>query len=385
MKISFPHMGTLSIALSAALRKLGAEVIVPPYNSKKTLSLGTRYAPEAICLPYKLILGNYIEAIEAGAESLLMIDCPGTCRLGQYSGAAREALVDLGYKDVKFVNFDLYQGKVVELAKKFGEATGNKNYFDLIRAVKLALLKVDVVDQLDHAAAYYRARESKPGSTDIKYKAGLNLIDQAMNTKDTKAALKRALEKLDELEIDKDRDVLHVDLTGEIFVVLDMFSNQEVEKELGRLGVHVHRKLNLSDWTKTALIPSFLRREETHEEIATRYAKEYLKRDIGGDTIECVGDTVRAGITKRDGVVHLLPFTCMPEIITQNILPNVRNGEDIPYLSLVLDEQMGKAGFITRLEAFVDLLKRRKMQSKEAVARISEAKTLSDKELVPLK
>ncbi len=35
---------------------------------------------------------------------------------------------------------------------------------------------------------------------------------------------------------------------------------------------------------------------------------------------------------------------------------------DIPSLTLIFDEQMGKAGMITRLEAFTDLLERRRRQ-----------------------
>ena len=68
IKVAFPHMGTISIVWAAALRKIGVEPFVPPYTSKKTLSLGTQNSPEAICLPYKLILGNFIEAIEGGAD-----------------------------------------------------------------------------------------------------------------------------------------------------------------------------------------------------------------------------------------------------------------------------------------------------------------------------
>lgn len=377
MKISFPHMGTLSIALAAAIRRLGGEPIVAPYNSKKTLSHGTRHAPEAVCLPYKLVLGNYIEAIEMGAEALLMIDSPGICRLGEYSRSARMALTDMGYGHIKFINFDLYKGKVFELGKKFGMATGNNNIIDLVAAVNLALMKVDVVDQLDHALAYYRAREVKIGTADKHYKRALKAVDLAMTPRETKKALDLGFEELQKTEVDNEKLILNVDLTGEIFVTLDPFSNQDVEKELGKLGVHVHRRVNLSDWTKTSLIPSFLRNTETHEEIATRYAKDYLQRDIGGDAIECVGDTVRAASEKTDGVVHLLPFTCMPEIITQNILPNVRNDADIPYLSLVLDEQMGKAGFITRLEAFVDLLKRRKIAGDTSPVDVRELEKVS--------
>jgi len=359
MKISFPHMGNLHIILSSAIKVLGGEVVVPPCNSKTTLSLGTRNSPEAVCLPYKLILGNYIQAIEAGAEAILMLDSPGICRLGQYSDSSRNALIDLGY-DVEFINFDLYQGKLREIYKKFKKATNNGNPLDLIRAIKIALFKIDILDQLDHALAYYRAREIHIGSSDAKYRKGIKAIEEAFTLKECRNAFKYAMDLLSSVPVDTGKEILHVDLTGEIFVVLDSFANLEVEKELGKLGVHVHRKLNLSDWTKSSLMPSILRFSETHGEKAERFAKTYLKRDIGGDAIESIGDAALAEYNKSDGVVHLLPFTCMPEIVSQNILPNVRLTNDIPVLSIVLDEQMGKAGFNTRLEAFVDLIKRRK-------------------------
>jgi len=85
-----------------------------------------------------MVLGNYLEAIEAGAEALLMIDSPGTCRLGQYSASARNAIRDMGY-NVKFINLDLYKGKIFELYSGFKEATGNSNPLDLIKAVKITL------------------------------------------------------------------------------------------------------------------------------------------------------------------------------------------------------------------------------------------------------
>jgi predicted nucleotide-binding protein (sugar kinase/HSP70/actin superfamily) len=61
-----------------------------------------------------------------------------------------------------------------------------------------------------------------------------------------------------------------------------------------------------------------------------------------------------------DGVVHIMPFTCMPETIAKSILPRVSRDVGIPVLSLVIDEMTGKAGVATRLEAFVDLARFRR-------------------------
>ncbi len=51
---------------------------------------------------------------------------------------------------------------------------------------------------------------------------------------------------------------------------------------------------------------------------------------------------------------------CMPEIVSKSILPKISRDKDFPILTLVVDEMTGEAGYVTRIEAFVDLLERRK-------------------------
>ena len=156
---------------------------------------------------------------------------------------------------------------------------------------------------------------------------------------------------------------MYVDLTGEIFVVLDYFSNQNIERELGKMGVQTRRSLTVGSFLKDAIIPKIFRKGETHLQRAFRMAKPYLMRDIGGDALECVSDVAFADEKGKDGIIHISPFTCMPEIMSQNIFPNMRENCNIPLLTLIMDEQTGKAGYITRLEAFVDLMRRRKRKN----------------------
>lgn len=352
-------MGTVYIVLASLVRSLGGEVIIPPYTSKKTLSIGTQHSPEAVCLPYKLLLGNYIEAIENGAEALLMISSPGICRLGEYGKGIGNAIEDLGYK-VKIINVDFYKGKFFECARTLKEVTGNNNPIDLIKALYLAVKKIIILDDLQTLLSYHRAREVEIGQSDKVFNRYLKRIDQAMNLKDLNIAFKDAVDDFKKVEIDPNKDILVVELTGEIFMVLDPFSNQNLEKELGRLGVQTRRNLYLSDWVRTALMPSFFRKTETHLERAWKFARPYLRRDIGGDALESVGDVAHAATSTVDGIIHVSPFTCMPEIMAQNIFPSIKRTADIPLLQLVLDEQTGRAGYVTRLEAFVDLVARRK-------------------------
>jgi predicted nucleotide-binding protein (sugar kinase/HSP70/actin superfamily) len=72
LKITYPHMGNACIAIEAMLQKLKLEVIPPPPISKKTLEIGTKHCPEFACMPLKITMGNFIEALDLGADTILM-------------------------------------------------------------------------------------------------------------------------------------------------------------------------------------------------------------------------------------------------------------------------------------------------------------------------
>ena len=61
-----------------------------------------------------------------------------------------------------------------------------------------------------------------------------------------------------------------------------------------------------------------------------------------------------------DGVIHIRPFSCMPELVAQKILTKVEKDYNIPILTLSVDEHSSEVGFDTRLEAFMDMLVRKK-------------------------
>lgn len=357
-KVAFPHMGLIYVAWSAALRKVGVEPYIPPYTSKKTLSLGTKHSPEAICLPYKLILGNFVEALEGGADYVAMITSPGICRLGEYGKCIQNALNDMGY-DARYVELQLYDG-IEGMYRFLREITGKNNPLLFINAIITAIRKVFLCDDLETKLAYLRAREIKQGDAEKAFNRALKIVEAEDSLLKLGRAKKRAFAEMDKVKIDKNREVLYVDLTGEIYIVCDSFSNQNIDKELGQMGVQVRKSLTVSSFLKDAIIPKMFRKGETHLQRANRLAKPYLMRDIGGDTLECVSDVAYADQRGIDGIIHVSPFTCMPEIMSQNIFPAMRENCEIPILPLIMDEQTGKAGYLTRLEAFVDLMKRKK-------------------------
>lgn len=362
LKVAFPHMGNVYIGWAAALKKLGVEPLVPPRTSKKTLELANKYSPESICLPYKMVLGNFLQAIEKDVDYVAMISSPGICRLGEYGQSIKHVLTEMGHGD-KYLELQLYDG--FNGMYRFLSEISDGNPVAIVKAINIAIRKMFVLDRIENLFSYYRAREINLGTAEKHYNKALALIIDAGNTKELKQAEKEAIEEIKKTPIDENREVINVEITGEIFLVQEPFSNQYIEKELGRMGVQTRRTLTVSSFVKDAIIPKAFKKGETHLERAYRMARPYLMRDIGGDALESVSDVAYANERGVDGIIHVSPFTCMPEIMSQNIFPTMRENCEIPILTLIMDEQTGRAGYITRLEAFVDLMKRRKFYKKK--------------------
>lgn len=61
-----------------------------------------------------------------------------------------------------------------------------------------------------------------------------------------------------------------------------------------------------------------------------------------------------------DGVIALIAFGCGPDSTMLDLIQRAGRQQHKPLMGLVLDEHSAEAGLITRLEAFVDMLVRRK-------------------------
>ena len=124
--------------------------------------------------------------------------------------------------------------------------------------INIAVRKVFVLDRIENLFSYYRAREIVTGTAEKHYNRALSLIIEANNTKELKAFEKEAIEEIKKTKIDVNRDVLTVDITGEIFLVQEPFSTQNIEKELGRMGVQTRKARFISSRNYFANLKNFL-------------------------------------------------------------------------------------------------------------------------------
>jgi len=354
MRVGMPHMGNVYIPFKAIFDRLDMDYVIPPVNNQHTLSIGSRYSPEGLCIPFKMTLGNLIEAAEMGADTLLMPGGYGICRLGYYTRVQEQILRELGH-EVQIVQLGVSEHKFAGFMDMVRKVSNNANIVKIVLAFRFGVAKLKAMDNIEQMAQKVRPREIVKGSANQIYRNAIKAIEKADDYKSLNRVRKDFIEQLNDVEIDRQFQPLIVGVTGEFFVLLEPFSSFDVELELGKLGVEVRRATFVSDWLKFSLFLNPLGINE--KERIHRAALPYLKRDIGGDGWESVGEKVlHAG--EYDGMVHLAPFTCMPEIIASNIMPSTR--EKMPVLTILCDEQIAKAGVLTRLEAFVDLLERKR-------------------------
>jgi predicted nucleotide-binding protein (sugar kinase/HSP70/actin superfamily) len=147
-------------------------------------------------------------------------------------------------------------------------------------------------------------------------------------------------------------------MVGELYTVMDPHINRGVEQRLGELGVEVTR----TSWFSTHIMRS-LRRGQGHQTERLRFfeaSKRYLAYDVGAECNVSIGEAILRSREGYDGVVHLMPFACMPETTASGILTRVGKDWDIPILTLILDEQEIEGRIQTLLEAFVDMLQWKK-------------------------
>ena len=347
MKITFPYWGNYTLVFKTLVEKLGFEVIPPEKTNQENIKEGVKLSPELFCFPLKVNIGNYLTALRKGADTIFMWEnLNGICRFRYYWVVQQKILKEAGFK-VRVVN--LNSSRFFSQIKKIKQA----NQISLpvaISAFYSAFKRLRFVEKLEKRAACLRPIEKIKGETDKILNDVFEKLAEVKKEKELRKLKKETEIRFLKIKTKEKQDILRVAVIGEIFTVVDNVINFDLEKKLGQMGIEVHREMSISYFIKHSIFPwlnYFLQKR----------VNPYLKSTVGGHGRDAVGemlDSVKKGF---DGVIQLLPFSCMPEITVRPILEKIHQESKIPFLSLSLDEQVAEAGIQTRLEAFYDVIK----------------------------
>lgn len=338
------------LAYKKMFELLGQEVILPPQPTQRTIELGVKYSPEFICFPFKIILGSFLEAIGQGAELIVTSGGIGACRAGYFGALSEKILRQLGYP-VQVLVFDSIFKEFTSFFREGREVTGGKALPQILSTVYFILNLIYVLDEYEKKINRLRPCENIPGTCSRKWPEIEQIISQSNNLKELRTNMKTADRIIAGIAVSPKKDILKVGLVGEIYLVMEDSANNQLEEKLAAMGVEVIRYKYISHWLKNCVWPS---------PGIFRKAERYIKYGIGGHEKENIGYIIKYKKLGLDGIIHLMPFGCMPELVTQTIIPALARDLDFPILSLSLDEQSGWLNNQVRIEAFIDLLRNRK-------------------------
>ncbi|MPM28483.1 hypothetical protein SDC9_75009 [bioreactor metagenome] len=134
---------------------------------------------------------------------------------------------------------------------------------------------------------------------------------------------------------------VRVGVLGHAYNVSDSFVNMDLRRKLDELGVGVITQEAVS-------------RADMEAEVSLLFKRPFwtLAQEYYGAA------AVMRAKGMADGIIYLSSFSCGIDSVVTELIQH-RLG-DFPLLILKLDEHTGQAGFDTRLEAFSDMLKRRR-------------------------
>ncbi|MFQ6049000.1 MAG: CoA activase, partial [Phycisphaerae bacterium] len=381
-----PWMGDAAYALAAAFRACGQPAEVLPLADERTIEVGRQYSSGKECLPCIITTGDMVKRVsqrgfEPARVAFFMPGGSGPCRFGQYNCMQKLVLAELGYGDVPVVA-PSQDERFYEDFKQFRRDP-----------TRLAWTGIVACELLGKVRLALRAYEAQAGQVDEVYRQWLErlcrLIETGPQEDQVRRLLAEAAEAFAAVRLSR-QDRPRIGVVGEIYVRCHDFANNRVVRQLESLGAEVAvasfsewmyytnltrrrwawRERSWRDWLQNRLKDRVQRRIEQRLarplerlvgplveppiEHVLMLARPYIHDSFEGEAVLSVGKTVEFCHLGFDGVVNVMPFTCMPSTIVSGLMKKL--SEDLggmPTLSISYDGQQDPT-LQTRLEAFVE-------------------------------
>lgn len=364
--VSFPHIGNYYIPiynlLNHVVDKNKVKILMPKRITNNTIVKGAKSSPDFVCLPFKYNMGNYIESLEDGAN--VLIQAGGGCRYGYYYEVQEQILKDMGY-DFTFIPLVDEKGmNIFNVYNKFKMLNEKLRFKDFCYYFLLGFKMIYILDEFETYMRNnytYQIEEDKYTKT---HKELLNDMLNVHNFKDLRNLNKKYKKLLKDVTIkaDENNDI-KIGIVGELFTSMEPNSSFFLEKELNKLNCKIKRYTTVT---------YLLFQKGFAEKKVMKKASDYITYHLGADGPESVAHTLELIEEGYDGIIHIKPFGCSPEINAMPILQKISAEKNIPIMYLTFDEQTSSTGMKTRIEAFYDMLKMKKEALAEEQINIKE-------------
>jgi len=311
---------------------MGCDIILSPPTNKSILEEGSKLASSEFCVPLKIYYGHVLWLIE-NHKDLDYIFVPRYVSLNKYHYFFSKflSLPDVVRHTIKspipVLEYEINRKKRsnIESAIILGEQLGVSKE----KSIEAYLKAMNRFNQ------YKEYMQKGNLFHDTMYYIYPNLVEKPKVKK----------------QIDGDEDLskqfpLNILILGHPYNTYDPIINQNIIERLKKYHVNV---------ILLEQVP-----EEVFNQRVQINRKFYNYWNMEEELLQAARYFLLEARDKIDGILFLISFACGPDSLIQELIMRDFKKINIPFLNIVLDEHSGESGLVTRVESFIDMIRRKK-------------------------
>jgi len=304
------------------LEELEAELVLSPPTNKKVVEEGVTHGFGELCIPVKIYYGHVLKLMRENPDLDYLF-------VPRYVAEVKEA-----YFCPKFLSLP-------DIIKILPGVPKILNFEVNVKEFPIATSAIELGNELG------RTQNQSLNA----YREAQKYFDEYHKFLREGASVNHALRLVENnrpftLPKRKQEGDLKFLLLGHAYNIFDTFINIEFQKKLRDQGVKVLTKENLPEsiFKAPVIISKRLRNYWRHEEEIMAAIRYFLTK----------------GRKEIDGVIFLISFACGPDSLISELIMRDMKVVGLPFLEITMDEHSGEAGLLTRVESFVEMVRRKK-------------------------
>lgn len=327
-------------------KELGVNVILSDKTTKKTMSDGAALVVSETCLPIKVYVGHILNLLEKGVKNIFV---PSVQSIAPkiYNCSKIRGLPDIIRNVIK--------DDIQIIEPTYDKSEKNHGLYDFLKETA-AYFGITDFNKIKAAA-----RNGQKVSNNFRLMTGMGVPYLK--------ALKLALDNKVEFPSEKPDYLINVAVIAHGYNLYDERVSMRIFDKLSAMNVGVQTAEQLSE-------------EQMLEGISSVGSKLYWANEL-----EITGAAAHyIQNINTDGIIIINAFGCGPDSLMVERIARYAKDKNKPFLNLSIDEQTGEAGFITRIEAFTDMIFRKKKLLKQPKnSTLNQSSIISDEILKGIK
>ncbi len=303
---------------------LGLDIILSDKTTSKTINDGCKYVVSDTCLPVKVYVGHVINLLEKGCETIFIPSLQASAYKVNNCSKIRglpEIIRNVIDKSINIIDPEINKTEGISF-KDF--------CYDF--AARFDITDKNIIESAIKNGWEVYNNFHKMANSGLGFEDALNnAIKGIMVTKPVQVV-----------------KPLSVVIMAHGYNLFDERISLNLIKKLDKMGVKSYTALNVT------------------KENAIKSIEDMGEIQYWANELELTGTAAYYMINNKvDGIIALSAFGCGPDSLMVDEVQYHAKEKNLPMIHINIDEHTGEAGFVTRIEAFVDMLFRKKRRTLE--------------------